>query len=163
MPAGGTFASPAPGTEGSMKSRTKLAALAVAVLCLPGCVVAQGSGVRPEEARDRFLGVLNSTQEALGGDWENRDDPTPRNCTVPLWVEGIRYPGLRLGDAPASPEAALDTVERHWDKLDMASERTEVGSVTELRGSDPSGDLFIFRANSDAMTLMGESECRPKS
>jgi hypothetical protein len=145
-----------------MKSRTKLAALAAAVLCLSGCVVAPGSGVRADEARERFLGVLDSTQQALGGSWEDRDDPTPRNCTIPLWVEGVRYPGLRLGEAPDSPEAALDTVEQHWDSLEVASERTEVGDVTELRGSDPSGDLFIFRANADAMTLMGESECRPK-
>jgi hypothetical protein len=37
-----------------------------------------------------------------------------------------------------------------------------VGSATELRGSNPSGDLFIFRATDDGMTLHGESECRPK-
>ena len=145
-----------------MKSRTMLAVAAVAVLCLSGCVVAQGSEVTPDEARDRFIGVLDSTQDALGGPWENRDDPTPRNCTIPLWVEGIRYPGLRLGDAPESPEAAIDTVEQHWETLEVASERTEVGDVTELRGSNHSGDLFVFRANADAMTLQGESECRPK-
>ena len=145
-----------------MKSPTKLTAAAVAVLCLSGCAVAQGSGATPDQARERFIGVLDSTQDALGGPWENRDDPTPRNCTIPLWVEGVRYPGLRLGEAPESPEAALDTVERHWEMLDVAAERAEVGNVTELRGSNPSGDLFIFRANDDAMTLQGESECRPK-
>ena len=145
-----------------MKSRTMLAAVAVAVMCLSGCVLAPGSGVSPDEARERFIGVLDSTEDALGGPWEDRDDPTPRNCTIPLWVDGIRYPGLRLGEAPDSPEAALDTVEQHWETLEVASERTEVGDVTELRGSNPSGDLFIFRANDDAMTLMGESECRPE-
>jgi hypothetical protein len=145
-----------------MKSRTPLAAAAAAVLCLSGCVVAQGSGATPDEARERFIGVLDSTQDALGGPWEDHDDPTPRNCTIPLWVEGIRYPGLRLADAADSPKAALETVERHWETLEVTSERTEVGDVTELRGNSPSGDLFIFRANDDAMTLMGESECRPK-
>jgi uncharacterized protein YbdZ (MbtH family) len=145
-----------------MNSRTMLVVAAAAVLCLSGCVVAQGSGATPDEARDRFTGVLDSTQNALGGRWENSDDPTPRNCAIPLWVEGIRYPGLRLGTAPESPQAALDTVEQHWETLEVASERTEVGDVTELRGSNPSGDLFIFRANADAMTLQGESECRPK-
>jgi hypothetical protein len=145
-----------------MKPRHLLAAVAAITLCLSGCVVAPGSGVSPEEARDRFVGILDSTQEALGGAWENRDDPTARNCTVPLWVEGIRYPGLRLGDAPESPEAALSAVEEHWDGLQVDVERTQVGDVTELRGTNPSGDLFIFRANADAMTLQGESECRPK-
>jgi hypothetical protein len=145
-----------------MKSFVTLAAAAAVVFCLSGCVVAPGSGVTPDEARDRFIGVLDSTQEALGGSWENFDDPTARNCTIPLWVEGIRFPGLRLGAAPDSPKTALETVEQHWDALDVASERTEVGDVTEVRGSSPTGDLFIFRANEDAMTLQGESECRPK-
>ena len=145
-----------------MTSRSMLAAAAVAVLSLSGCVVAQGSGVAPEDARERFIGVLDSTQDALGGEWDDRDDPTPRNCTIPLWVEGIRYPGLRLGDAPGSPDSALDTVGRHWERLDVASERTDIGDVTELRGTNPSGDLFIFRVSDDGMTLMGESECRPK-
>ena len=145
-----------------MKSRTMLSVAAAAVLCLSGCVVAQGSGVTPDEARDRFIGVLDSTQDALGGPWQNLDDPTARNCTIPLWVEGIRYPGLRLGEAPESIAAALDTVEQHWETLEVTSERTEVGDVTELRGNSRSGDLFIFRVSDDAMTLMGESECRPK-
>jgi hypothetical protein len=145
-----------------MKSFAMLAAAAAVVLSLSGCVVAQGSGVSPDQARERFLAVLDSTQEAVGGPWQNRDDPTPRNCTIPLWVEGIRYPGLRLGDAPDSAKSALDTVEQHWETLDVASERTQVGDVTELRGSNPSGDLFTFRANEDGMTLHGESECRPK-
>ena len=147
-----------------MKSRFLLAAAATAVLSLSGCALSQGSGVTPEQARERFIGVLDSTQDALGGEWEDRDDPTPRNCTIPLWVDGIRYPGLRLGSAADSPDGALDTVEKHWKSLDVDSERTEIGDVTELRGSNPSGDLFIFRANADAMTmtLQGESECRPK-
>ena len=145
-----------------MKSFVTLAAAAAAVLCVSGCVVAPGSGVTPDEARDRFLGVLDSTQEAVGGSWENHDDPTARNCTIPLWVEGIRFPGLRLGEAPDSPKSALETVEQHWEAHDVASERTEVGDVTELRGSSATGDLYIFRASEDAMTLQGESECRPK-
>ncbi len=151
-----------------MKSRNLLVAVAAAVLgitgCLglTGCVVAPGSGVTPDEARERFIGVLDSTQDALGGSWENSDDPTARNCTIPLWVEGIRYPGLRLGEAPGSPREALDVVEEHWGTVQVTAERTEIGDVTELRGTNRSGDLFIFRANADAMTLMGESECRPK-
>jgi hypothetical protein len=145
-----------------MKSRNLLAAVAALVLCVTGCVMSPGSGVTPDEARDRFIGILDSTQDALGGPWENRDDPTARNCAIPLWVEGIRFPGLRLGEAPDSPTDALSTVEAHWETVEVTSERTEVGDVTELRGTNQAGDLFIFRANADAMTLQGESECRPK-
>jgi hypothetical protein len=145
-----------------MNARTMLTTAAVAVLCLSGCVVAPGSGVTPDEARERFINVLDSTQDALGGSWDAKDDPTPRNCTIPLWVDGVRYPGLRLGETQGSPEMALDTVEEHWAALEVDAERTEVGDVTELRGTNPFGDLFIFRAAEDAMTLMGESECRPK-
>ncbi len=145
-----------------MKSRIMLAAVAAAILCLTGCVVAPGSGAAPDEARERFIGILDSTQAALGGAWEKRDDPTARNCTIPIWVAGVRYPGLRLGEAPESPREALTTVEKHWESLEVTSERAEVGDVTELRGTNTAGDLFIFRANAEAMTLQGESECRPK-
>jgi hypothetical protein len=145
-----------------MKSRKLLAAVAAAVLSLTGCVMAPGSGVTAEEARERFIRILDSTQDALGGTWDKLDDPTARNCTIPLWVEGIRYPGLRLGEGHESPTAALATVEEHWGTVEVTSERTEVGDVTELRGTNRSGDLFIFRASDDAMTLQGESECRPK-
>jgi hypothetical protein len=145
-----------------MKSRTMLAAVAVVALSLSGCVVAPGSGATPEEARERFVDILDSTQDVLGGAWDDRDDPTPRNCTIPLLVEGIRYPGLRLSEAPDSPERALSMVEKHWKTLELTTQRTEVGDVTELNATSPAGDLVIFRANSKGMTLQGESECRPK-
>jgi hypothetical protein len=146
-----------------MKSRNLLLSAVVLITAsLTGCMIVPGSGVTPDEARDRFIAILDSTQDALGGRWENRDDPTVRSCTIPLWVEGVRYPGLRLGKAPGSPTSALKTVEAYWKTVDIAAERNEVGDVTELRGTNDAGDLFIFRANDGAMTLQGESECRPE-
>jgi hypothetical protein len=147
-----------------MKSRNLLVLAAVlAVGTLGGCAMSAGSGVTPTEARERFTAVLDSTQGVLGGRWENRDDPTVRSCTIPLWVDGVSYPGLRLGKAPDSPDSAINTVEEHWQTLEVSAQRNEIGDVTELRGTNPSGDLFIFRANGERLTLQGESECRPES
>lgn len=146
-----------------MKSRNMLAAVAVVALSLSGCMVAPGSGASADDARERFIGILDSTQRELGGEWDKLDDPTPRNCTIPLWVEGIRYPGLRLSsEAPDSQDAALATVEQHWETLELTTERTEVGDATELNATSRDGDLVIFRASPKGMTLQGESECRPK-
>ncbi len=123
--------------------------------------MSQGSGATPEQARERLLEVLDETQDALGGDWANLDDPTPRNCTVPLFADGIQYPALRLSGAPGSRAGALETVRDLWQHEGYSIEQNHVGDVRELTAHNDAGDLFIFRVSAEAMTLQGESECRP--
>jgi hypothetical protein len=138
------------------------AALTLSVVAMSGCVVAPGSGLTPDEARVELYEALDSTQELLGGEWENRDDPTARGCLIPLWVEGQHFPGLRLGSAPDDIAAAVTEVTEAWVEWGYRVEQTVIGKATELQGRDSVGELIIFRITSDAMTLQGESECRPK-
>lgn len=134
-----------------------LTVLVVPVL-LGGCVA---SGLDATQARDRFTAVLDDTQDAVGGEWENADDPTARSCVIPLWVDGTRYPALRLAGPPADVTEAARAVGDYWRTLDYAVETTAVGDVTELQGS-AGGELLVFRVSDDGMTLQGESECRPR-
>lgn len=125
---------------------------------LGGCASARG--LDPVQARERFTGVLDDTQSVVGGEWENADDPTARSCTIPFWVEGTRYPALRLAGPPSDPTGAARTVTDYWEGLDYTVETTAVGDVTELQGTGR-GELLVFRVSDDGMTLQGESECRP--
>lgn len=131
------------------------------VLALAGCAVVPVSAGSDSEARDRFLALLDDAQELVGGDWQVRDDPTPRECVVPLWVSGERYPALRIGDAPAAPSAAAERVERAWSDAGLRVTRTDVGDVIEVKGETADGELLVLRVSASASTLLGESECRP--
>jgi hypothetical protein len=133
---------------------------AAATLALSGCVMLNGSELSATDARDRFYQVLDGTQSAIGGAWTNRDDPTPRGCTVPVMVEGATYPGLRLGPAPSTASAFVEIVRDEWERLGYAVSRTTSGAVTELRG-ERRQEVLVFRVGEDSMTIAGESECRP--
>ena len=143
----------------------RILALAVAAFVVAtgaGCAVQQATPVTNAEAHDRFLAELDDTQSIIGGDWQVLDDPTPRECVIPLWVSGQRYPALRIGDAPVLGSQAADRVETAWNDQGMRVTRTDVGDVIEVKGESADGELFVLRVSSNASTLLGESECRPR-
>lgn len=145
-----------------MTARAARASLAALMLLgLAGCALEQPSDVSDSEARERFIAVLDEAQAAVGGQWQVDDDPTPRECTIPLWVAGQRYPALRVGEPPRSPERAADVVEQAWRDDGMRVERQTVGEVLEVSATSEHGELFILRLSESAATLQGESECRP--
>ncbi len=131
-------------------------------LSLTGCVVTPVTEGSDTEARDRFTAMLEETQRLIGGDWIVEDDPTPRECVVPLWVAGERYPALRIGDAPAVPSAAVERVAEAWTADGMRVTRTDVGDVIEVKGETLDGEVLVLRVSGSASTLLGESECRPR-
>ncbi|MDW4633518.1 hypothetical protein NQ284_27835, partial [Escherichia coli] len=85
-------------------------------------------------SRTRFYEFLDSTQELVGGDWDVRDDPTPRGCDLSIWGDGSTYPGLRIGSTLASDAAALKAVQEAWEGDGFAVETAQIGDATELKG-----------------------------
>jgi hypothetical protein len=149
-------------THSRTRRRVALALVgAVAVVALAGCAVQDPTPVTDLEARDRFMTVLDEAQGLVGGDWDVRDDPTPRECVIPLWIPGERYPALRVGDAPASVAAAAERIEQAWNDAGMRVTRTDIGDVIEVKGESAEGELVVLRVSASASTLLGESECRP--
>lgn len=140
-----------------------LAALSAMVTTsvLSGCAVQATTSVTDQQARDRFVTLLNDAQALIGGDWSVMDDPTPRDCVIPLWVAGERYPALRVGDAPDGVGVAAERVEQAWQLAGLRVTRTEVGEVVEVKGESVDGELIVLRVSESASTLLGESECRP--
>lgn len=139
-----------------------LAAAAATALLLSGCALAPVTDVSDEQARDRFIALVNAAQDAAGGDWQVQDDPSPRECTIPLWVTGSRIPALRTGPAPQDGlDDVAGRIQRHFTDSGMRTTVTEVGDVLEVRGETAAGELLLFRVSATAMTITGESECRP--
>ncbi len=131
------------------------------IVALSGCAVQSPTPVTDLEARERFLAVVDEAQRVIGGDWDVQDDPTPRECVIPLWVVGERYPVLRVGDPAASVSAAAQRIEQAWDDAGMRVTRTDIGDVIEVKGESADGELVVLRLSGSASTLLGESECRP--
>jgi hypothetical protein len=131
------------------------------VATLQGCALNNGSALSAQAARDALYAVIGSTEQAVGGTWQNQDDPTSRGCVIPLWVDGILYPALRIRTPPVRVELALAAVRVRWSSLGYSIESAEVGGATELKGTNAARELLLFRVSPQAMTLQGESECRP--
>lgn len=134
--------------------------IALTLVGLSGCALSQGSGLSPHESRDAMYDVLRSAQVMLGGIWTIEDDPTPRGCVIPLWVDGSQYPALRVGTAPDDTERAATLVTTAWAELGYEITRTDVADIIEIRATRPLGELLVLRVGADSMTLQGESECR---
>lgn len=136
-------------------------ALPLVAISLGGCALQSATPVTDSEAHERFVAVLDEAQRLVGGNWQVMDDPTPRECVIPLWTTGERYPALRVGDAPAVVPAAAERIEQAWNDAGMRVTRTDVGDVIEVKGETVEGELIVLRVSESASTLLGESECRP--
>jgi len=135
--------------------------LAVVTPALSGCTAGNSGGGSAESARDRLYGLLDETQVVLGGTWENQDDPTSRGCVIPLFTEGEMYPALRVGTPPARVAAAVASVTTLWRTRGYTVDEAAIDTVREVQAEGDNGEIAILRVSAEAMTLHGESECRP--
>ena len=150
-------------TARTAATRTAAVLASFLALATSGCALSAGSGSSAESARESLYATLDQTEQLLGGTWDNQDDPTSRGCVIPLWVEGEMFPALRVGAAPLRADVAVETVSDYWRDLELDLSTTDVGDVLELKGEGEFGDVLILRVSAEAMTLQGESECRPES
>ncbi len=142
------------------RSSLRMLTIAAVLVSVSGCALQSPSEVTDAEARDRFLAVIDETQQLVGGVWQVDDDPTPRGCTVPVWVAGERYPALRVSEDPRG-DGHADRVQQAWEDNGLEVDRSLVGDVVELKAESEFGEVYLFRVSDQAMTLQGESECRP--
>lgn len=142
------------------RSSLRMLTIAAVLVSVSGCALQSPSEVTDAEARDRFLAVIDETQQLVGGVWQVDDDPTPRGCTVPVWVAGERYPALRVSEDPRG-DGHAERVQQAWEDHGLEVDRALVGDVVELKAESEFGEVYLFRVSEQAMTLQGESECRP--
>lgn len=137
-------------------------AMALPLVTLGGCAIQPASELSASEARVQFYSVLDQTQAAVGGAWDVLDDPTARGCVIPLWVEGEKFPGLRIGPAPRDPQQLANELYSQWRGWGYRVSRSRIGDVIELKARGAADEVLLFRVSALAMTLQGESGCRPK-
>lgn len=122
----------------------------------------------PQENRDALATLFDETQELIGGEWENTDDPTPMNCDVLGGGEGVQYSFLRS----AAGVAELSTMQQLADevaKLWRANGYTvtpgahPIEGVIEVAGNNNQRGSLLFGINENAASLYGGSDCTPGS
>ena len=138
--------------------------LVLPVLLLGSCMTrAQADAAQDApslaEARSALYSTLDETQELIGGVWSNLDDPDSRGCIIGDDA-GRTFSALRTAHPVADPSAAVAAA---WEDAGYTVESTEIGPVSQLIGTNAGAALLIFRLSDRAMTLQGESECRPAS
>lgn len=138
--------------------------LVLPVLLLGSCMVPAHTATSPDastlaEARSDLYAALDDTQRLIGGQWSNQDDPDSRGCAIGD-SPGRTYSALRIADPVADP---LSAVTAAWEGDGYSVERLEIGPVSQLTGTNAGAALLIFRLSDRAMSLQGESECRPAS
>jgi hypothetical protein len=113
------------------------------------------------EARAEFFAIVDDTERIAGGTWNNQDDPTGRGCELADGSRGRTFSALRLAPAPDLP--VTEPIVDLWDDWGFSVASTEIGPVTQLVATTDAHEILIFRVSASAMTLQGESECRPVS
>ena len=137
--------------------------LVLPVLLLGSCMMqsdvqAASDGPSVQEARATFISALDKTEDLIGGAWDNQDDPTARGCELLSGGDGLSYAGLRIG-----PLQSVGVIASTWEGWGYTVDRTVVGPVIQLIGTNDAGAILILRTSDLATTLQGESECRPVS
>ena len=123
----------------------RIAALAaLTALLMTGCALAPPTDVTDHEARDRFIALVDEAEQAAGGRWQVQDDPSPRECQIPLWVTGSRVPALRTGPAPVDGVAATaERMREHFEGAGMTVSVSDVADVVEVRAGLEEGEHVI--------------------
>jgi len=133
-----------------------------------GSAQAPGSDSVPtlEQARADFYAVIDDTQELIGGEWDVQDDPNSRGCLLEDGSAGRTFSVLRLAppsDLSVTASVTTASVTAAWEQAGYEVEQMSIGPVTQLIATSEAHEQLIFRVSDRAMTLQGESECRPVS
>ena len=127
--------------------------------CVPHRLAVTSGGPSLTQAREEFFALIDATQQLAGGTWEVQDDPSTRGCELPDGGLGRTFSALRLAPPPTAPIA--DPIADAWDDLGYSVARTDIGPVSQLVATGDGSEILILRVSDRAMTLQGESECRP--
>ena len=116
----------------------------------------------PGEAQAELVALLDAVQSAIGGQWENRDSPSPRECRLteqsPL---GVVFTGVRANPSPPADGARVRAVIDVLAASGMSVGTRPTDSVTSVMGVHPANKAFYveLQMREHAMTLSGQSAC----
>lgn len=146
--------------------RLSIAGLAVLMLA-SGCAapaVNEVSVDSPQESQDRLLALLDETQHLIGGEWENEDSPSPRDCELPGSGDtGTTFTGARSKPGPGLDEAGISEVLAFWEGEGFDAGSKPMGVLTSVLAVDPDNEAYYVEllVGEQATQLNGQAACVP--
>jgi hypothetical protein len=133
----------------------------LAVTVLAGCTQG-GTAMTADDAKQTIVDVVDKSAAALGGDWEVRSGPAVGVCSKTGGGRGAAYTYIvdRLDTGEPASDSA--TMEDHWKREGITTERYESGGEEPLLGVDGTGDevhSVSFLANPKRYSITGVSVC----
>lgn len=132
-----------------------------------GCAAPPGQSEpvdTPKQSQEKLLALLDETQQLIGGDWENSDSGSPRDCQLPGSGDtGTTFTGLRSQEMPALDDATTAEVVALWEKRGFEAGTGAMGILTSVLGVNPDNETYYVELSiSDYSTqLSGQAACVP--
>lgn len=146
--------------------RLTIAGLAVLMLAT-GCAApapTDASVDSPQESQDKLLALLDETQELIGGEWENEDSPSPRDCELPGSGDtGTTFTGARSTQGPGLDQAGTSELLKFWKSKGFDSGTKSMGVLTSVLAVDPDNEAHYVEllVGKQATQLNGQAACVP--
>jgi hypothetical protein len=147
-------------------SRLSIAGTAL-VLGLMGCsspAADPSTQASPKEAQVALLALLDDTQQIIGGEWENEDSPSPRDCELPGSGDtGTTFTGARSLKAPELDDASVSKVLKFWEGEGFEAGSKTMGVLTSVLAVDPDNKAHYIELliGEHATQLNGQAPCVP--
>ena len=118
----------------------------------------------PKESQAALLALLDDTQQLVGGEWQNEDSPSPRDCELPGSGDtGTTFTGARSLAAPALDDATVSKVLDFWEGEGFEAGSKAMGALTSVLGVDPDNkaNYVELLIGDQATQLNGQAACVP--
>lgn len=145
------------------------AILGAAALMLAGCAAPVDGSTpddSPKESQEKLLALLDETQQLIGGDWENQDSGSPRDCELPGSGDtGTTFTGARSQEMPALDDDTVAKVFEFWEGEGFEAGEAGMGVLTSVLGVHPDNKSYYveLRIGEQATQLSGQAACVPGS
>lgn len=145
----------------------RVAIVGAVVLMMAGCTAPSDTSQpadSPKESQQKLLALLDQTQELIGGDWENHDSPSPRDCELPGSGEtGTTFTGARSQKMPALDDETVSQVLNLWEKEGFEAGESGAGALDSVLGVDPANKAYYVELmiGEHATQLNGQAACVP--
>ena len=146
-----------------MRTRA-VAILAASALALTGCTGdAPTDVVDPEGAQEAVVTMVDTSAEALGGDWQVYGGPAVEGCTKDDGGDGAAYAYILMrGPTDAEPEADVATLDELWSARGITTETYQSGGTPPhlgIRGAGGPTTSIDLLADPRGYSISAVSEC----
>jgi len=146
-----------------MRTRS-VAIFAASTLALTGCTGGTPTDVvDPEDAREAVVTIVDTSAEALGGDWQVYSGPAVERCTKNDGRDGAAYSYILMrGPADTDPEDDVAALDELWSGRGITTETYQSGGTPPhlgIRGAGGPSTSIDLLADPRGYSISAVSEC----